>query len=221
MLKAQFFVLLCLSTLVCFSRGLRTENDTASGIFEDINIFKLTGVNRLSSIKYPYVEIKSAKNKRIVTYHIKKGSTKIKEYSWSGEHWQALDKNKGDTCRLWLTYEFVLPNKILEFTYCDTSTWLLHDFNIISESKSTAYVLDPGRHIKPSVENTQMAMKYAAYKHEEIMTYSGQHVMLRTLRTEKNNNRSVDLNYCYLASRRYTFVWLQYFWSSLRSVDCK
>ena len=189
--------------------------------FEDIQY--LIGRYELSSLKYPCVEIRNIGNKRVVTYHYNPSSYSTFIYQKIKNYWLTKFFSRGDTCKYWYTYQYVLPNEEFSFTYSNKEATWFSDVTITNENRETIYMPEKGFTISPELVNVPTIKKKYNYIHESILTEKDDLVKVQTLRTTREGFIEINIADCYSkALKKYSLNWWTTFgWSLNKKIDCK
>ena len=188
--------------------------------FEDIQF--LTGRYKLENLKYPCVEIRSIGNKKVIIYHYDQSSYNTFVYQKIKNYWLAKYFSRGDTCKYY-TYQYVLPNEELLFTYSNKEATWFSDVTIVTENRETIYMPKKGFTISPDIQNIPTIKKDYDYTHETLLTENDGLVKVQTLRTRKEGVVEINIADCYSnPSKKYSLSWWILFGRTFnKKTECK
>jgi hypothetical protein len=146
---------------------IKTEEIKDYDVYDDIDLFKLDGINKIHKpVRYPYIiiEDKSKLEKRVV-YKISYSDSVETVYKLYNGYWTSLHEWETDTGYA-ITYQYIKPDKIIELDY--QGTWEKKDYHLHRASLyekgieiAYSYFGDKGIIINPKPENFQVVRKKA------------------------------------------------------------
>ncbi|TAL47022.1 MAG: hypothetical protein EPN92_05260 [Chitinophagaceae bacterium] len=140
----------------CSSHENHSPNttNTKTEYFLDVNLFNLSGINKINNIPdYPYVEIQSPNDTtRTIIFYATKDISYTHKYKKLSNYWMRSFRFYGDTA--WLTeFEYVYPDKILSLTFSITDRnepYMLTTATVLESSHETTYMFEKGISVSPS-----------------------------------------------------------------------
>ena len=190
--------------------------------YKDINIYKLEGINEMSEISYPCIEIGQSNEKKIITYHINKERNSTDEYTHiDGGGWLSRSESKGDTTAMIYIYQFILPNKVLQFNYSDKNSYKILDASVISDNKETIYFPEKSLIVEPKIQNfdTIEAKAESIYVNEIIIKNS---ILTEISKKTDKKGELIHSHFkCFETKNHYSYIWWTYFGFYLKETECK
>ena len=201
---------------------------TDKDVYDDINLFKLEGVNKISNpTKYPYIKIDSlSPNKKRVVYKKTKNDFVERTYLKENNYWTTSYDYRADTGYDRI-YEYIISEKIIDITY--TGTWEKTNFHLadISEhekNKIVMYVIHDYRSpliiVKPSIKLLEL------YKNKAVRILTDEYNIRNGVLKIVTNFYDINENKTYYKDtscypiENHSWFW----WSHFRlhkSINCK
>lgn len=207
MSKIFYVLFLFLVTSSCHmgSKELETE------FFEDIDINKLQGVQKLSEPVYPCISIQKSTDSALVTYH----KTAFKKQSFTyinkGNYWLGGFTEKGDTANFY-TYQLLFPEQVLEISYSDTQRLHPYYLGVLKGNQEVFYVQKKGKCILPDPENLHHFIQNAEYIDVETLTFQGDTLHLNAKRIEvKDTSDTYSIQQ--FNQKPKSFLWFRHFFN--------
>jgi hypothetical protein len=191
-------------------------------MFNDIDLFKLEGVGRMDSVSYPFIRVvKTGADKRRVVYQSSEKDSAVRDYWRDGNYWTTRYRWLSDT-GYFTTYQFILPQKIIELNYRDTakySDFILHDGSLIKTNSEVAYSFagDRGISIRPGID----AIDSIRGKVSQIITDDfviDKGILTCSAVSVDKKDTSYNEKYCFQVGDHSTFWWRQF---GAKSVNCE
>lgn len=195
-----------------------------SVFFEDINLYTLEGVREITkSPTYPYIQVEYVGDKeRNIIYHGSKEMNYHRDYKQINGSWNTSYATNGDTCTI-ITYEFILPSKIIDLYYCHNSNLkdtVLTDVVILEDSVETTFDMGNLPNVIPGINVVDLAVaKNRSIFTREISTKDNVLRITERLRTSTDKTLSGNTK-CYELGNHTYFWWRNFGWTT-KEIFCK
>jgi hypothetical protein len=201
------------------------KQNNSVDIFDDIDLFRLEGSRRMDHVSYPYIKlIKTTENERRVVYQSSEKDSTVREYWKVRNYWTTHFQWLSDT-GYFTTYQFILPEKIVELNYNDTSKYsdfILHDGSIIEKNKEVIYSfggnrgisIPPGIYAIDSIKNKVGEIITDIFLiNNGVLTYSTSTISVINKKDTLYKDKT-----CYQVGSHSSFWWRQF---SAKEVNCE
>ncbi len=196
----------------------RVNVETA--FFEDINLFALEGVRKISLEQplYPYVQIANINDTaRSIIYHASGEVSYRRDYTKEKNYWSSSFSSNGDTCLI-TTYEYVTSNMIMTFHYCSNDNIknaVLADVIILEGSTETFYDMGNEPDFKPDINAIDLVRKKSkSIFVKEITITNG--ILTIHERTINGREKKIDEQITRYKIGNHSYFWWRYFGWTLK-----
>lgn len=188
--------------------------------YQDINLGKLEGIRKLSQVVYPCIEIKKTTDGKSITYHFGKDEKTVREYRKINDYWISEYSYQGDTSMIY-TYEFILPERLIVFSYSNKSEFVLLDAEVSSGFRDTIYISKKGISLEPKIENIDKVKDHLSSTYIRDFKKNNSALIETTLNIRENGDTSFHYIHCFEPINR-SFEWLTLFGPKyLKEIKCK
>jgi hypothetical protein len=192
---------------------------TIAGYYRDIDITHLKGVEKLTSISYPCIEIQNQGLKRKIIYHSTKDKKTEYEYIRKDSIWSSYYEDRRDTTAVY-TYEIITPTRVIIFNYSSKESHRLIDVDIIDGYLETIIYPEKGFSVEPLVENIELIKKHMTSIYRNEFKINGSDLVQKSRKSTIKGETVFSSIECYKVQKR-SMTWLLQFSNFLEEVKCK
>lgn len=192
---------------------------TIAGYYRDIDITHLKGVEKLTSISYPCIEIQNQGLKRKIIYHSTKDQKTEYEYIRKDSIWSSYYEDRRDTTAVY-TYEIITPTRVIIFNYSSRESHRLIDVDIIDGYLETIIYPEKGFSVEPLVENIELIKKHMTSIYRNEFKINGSALVQKSRKSTIKGETVFSSIECYKVQKR-SMTWLLQFSNFLEEVKCK
>lgn len=190
-----------------------------AGYYRDIDITHLKGVEKLTSISYPCIEIQNQGLKRKIIYHSTKDQKTEYEYIRKDSIWSSYYEDRRDTTAVY-TYEIITPTRVIIFNYSSRESHRLIDVDIIDGYLETIIYPEKGFSVEPLVENIELIKKHMTSIYRNEFKINGSDLVQKSRKSTIKGETVFSSIECYKVQKR-SMTWLLQFSNFLEEVKCK
>lgn len=196
---------ICNSDKIIFS-GEAAKSHEAGPYYLDINQQTLEGVFPTSTLSYPSFAIRGNNTQKEIKFHTAPGTSYVKKYNSKQGVWCSFDSYKGDTCMVF-SYEYVLKDRIIQFSYSDTTNMKLMDVMEVRGKNRTIWFPKPGFSISPDPANVNLIARNYAARYTEKYSQKDSLLIQSAKREDANGRIAFQHQHTYRANSRSMFWW--------------
>lgn len=224
----NFFLVLVLIVLSCKVKKepevktsvLPVSNDTlirqqpavkikpTDSCFFDIDFRNLEGKTR-SENEYPSICIKTGNHAKTIVISYSASDQIKEEYIFKNNRWQSYRYAVIDTSKTH-TYKFIEKGVLTEFTYSDTSNFILNELVVFSGNSYTMYIPEKKVSIYPDPQNLKKAISYPAARYYWQAIEKGTLVEIVNKKFAANGKILSVEKLCYPNNHRSAYWWYRF-----------
>ena len=187
-----------------------------SRFFADLDIYSLKGINEVAPNEYPNIQIADSQNSRMLTYHIDDSNFIQRNYTKVGESWVLNFFEKDDTTNIYTT-RIVYPKGLVEFSYTDTSNYLIYDVGVLIRDTMKYYWPKNNYKRKLNLEDIKSIIAHDSLKIKFWFDTTGKNIQVNKLFYPQIDKSDTPIITCYPKNNQSFFWWYetQYYQSSI------
>lgn len=182
------------------------KNDEAGPYYLDINQQTLEGISPASVLSYPSFEIRGNTTQKEIIFHTAPGTSYVRKYNSKKGVWCGFDSYKGDTCIVFF-YEYVLKDRIIQFSYSDTTHMKLMDVMEVRGKDRTIWYPELGFSISPDLANVSLITRNYAARYTEKYSQKDSLLIKLSKREDAKGRVAFQHQHTYRANSRSMFWW--------------
>ncbi|MDF2382098.1 hypothetical protein JMG10_11510 [Nostoc ellipsosporum NOK] len=196
---------ICNSDKIVFP-GEEAKNHEAVLYYLDIDQQILEGILPASALSYPSFEIRGNNAQKEIVFHSNSEISYAKKYERKNGMWCGFDSYKGDTCMVF-SYEYVLKDRIIQFSYSDTNRMKLMDVMEVRGKDRTIWYPEPGFSIPPDPANLYLISRNYTARYTEKYSQKDS-LLIKSIKREDAKGRvAFQDQHTYRAISRSMFWW--------------
>jgi hypothetical protein len=177
--------------------------------YDDIDLFRLDGVNKVNELKYPHIVVDSVdKNKRVLTscYDQNKRDTAI--YLFDGFSWNSEYSFWADTGTMTVATR-IFPDKIVRLTYVgDSSRKLVSSYSVFDGKHRRSFGLKAPKDLDLAALDSLTTNDSLTFRSEEAFENQNEVLKVSVHTIDYMYDKTRDSTICYHVGKHSVFWWL-------------